>query len=176
MKQLKENIEILKQNQNLQQDQIKQLLKMNQLTTVEMEKNRKLLKDLTKNMIQLNFTVNQPEYQAKQLYTSVSFINFMLAVRHKLATIRDSTFAIQQDLKHLYMYLNTLSVKKLIPEMPPPYNLQALLEVILEDLKSHPKFKLPVEPTTDTVYKYYQIIMASAIILMKCSYVLYTYP
>ena len=37
-KQLKENIEILKQNQNLQQDQIKQLLKMNQLTTVETEK------------------------------------------------------------------------------------------------------------------------------------------
>ena len=28
-KQLKENIKILKQNQNLQQDQIKQLLKMN---------------------------------------------------------------------------------------------------------------------------------------------------
>ena len=37
-KQLKENIEILKQNQNLQQDQIKQLLKVNQLTTVEERK------------------------------------------------------------------------------------------------------------------------------------------
>ena len=34
-KQLKNNIAILKQNQNLQQDQIKQLLKMNQLTVVE---------------------------------------------------------------------------------------------------------------------------------------------
>ena len=37
-------------------------------------------------MIQLNFTVNQLEYQAKQLYASINFINFMLAVRHKLAT------------------------------------------------------------------------------------------
>ena len=114
-------------------------------------------------MIQLNFRVNQLEYQAKQLYASANFINFMLAVRHKLATIRDSTFAIQQDLNHLYMYLNTLSVKKLIPEMLTPYNLQALLEVVLEDLKSHPKLRLPVEPTTDAVYKYYQIITASVI-------------
>ena len=133
--QLKENIKILKQNQSLQQDQIKQLLKMNQLTMVETAKNRKLLKDLMKNMIQLNFTVNQLEYQAKQLYASVNLINFMLAVRHKLATIRDSTFAIQQDLNHLYMYLNTLSVMKLIPEMLTPNNLHALLDVVIEDLK-----------------------------------------
>ena len=44
IKQLKTNIVILKQNQNLQQDQIKQLLKMNQLTAVQTLKNRKLLK------------------------------------------------------------------------------------------------------------------------------------
>ena len=61
--QLKNNIAILKQNQNLQQDQIKQLLKMNQLTAVETSRNRKLLKDLTKDMIQINFTVAQLEYQ-----------------------------------------------------------------------------------------------------------------
>ena len=41
---------------------------MNQLTTVETEKNRKLLKDLTKNMIQLNFMVNQLEFH--QFYAS----------------------------------------------------------------------------------------------------------
>ena len=89
----------------MQQDQIKQLLKMNQLTMVETARNRKLLKDLTKNMIQLNFMVNQLEYQAKQLYALVNFINFMLAVRHKLATVRDSTFAIQQDLNHFLQIL-----------------------------------------------------------------------
>ena len=64
-KQLKNNIAILKQNQNLQQDQIKQLLKMNQLTAVETLRNRKLLKDLTKDMIQINFTVAQLEYQSQ---------------------------------------------------------------------------------------------------------------
>ena len=41
--------------------------------------------------------------------------------------------------------------------------MQALLEVVLEDLKSYPKLRLPVEPTTDTVYKYYQIITGSSI-------------
>ena len=96
---------------------------MIQLTMVETTRNRKVLKDLTKNIIQLNFTVNRLEYQAKQLYASVNFINFMLAARHKLATIRDSTFVIKQDLDHLCMYLNTLRVKKLIPEMLTPYNL-----------------------------------------------------
>ena len=71
--QLKNNIAILKQNQNLQQDQIKQLLKMNQLTAVETSRNQKLLKDLTKDMIQINFTVAQLEYQSQQLHASVNF-------------------------------------------------------------------------------------------------------
>ena len=124
---------------------------MNQLNMVETARNRKLLKDLMKNMIQLNFMVNQLEYKAKHLYALVDFINFMLAVRHKLATIRNSTFAIQQDLNHLYMYLNTLSIKKLIPEMLTPYDLQVLLDVVIEDFKSHPKLRLPVKPTKDTV-------------------------
>ena len=78
----------------------------------------------------------------------------MLAVRHKLAMIRDSTFVIQQDLDHLYMYLNTLSIKKLIPEMLTLYDLRALLNVVTEDLKSHPKLRLPIKPTKDSVYKY----------------------
>ena len=114
--QLKNNITILKQNQNLQQDQIKQLLRMNQLTAVETKRNRKLLKDLTKDMIQINFTVAQLEYQSQQLHASVNFLNFMMSVRHKIAVIRDSTFAIQQNLNHLYIYLNTLGTHKLIPK------------------------------------------------------------
>ena len=161
-KQLKNNITILKQNQNLQQDQIKQLLKMNQLTAVE-SKNRKLLKGLTKDMIQINFMVAQLEYQSQQLHASVNFLNFMMTVRHKIAVIRDSTFAIQQNLNHLYIYLNTLSTHKLIPKMLTPYDLLALLKTVVNDLRSHPKLKLPVEPTKEEVYQYYQIMSASAI-------------
>ena len=157
-KQLKNNIAILKQNPNLQQDQIKQLLKMNQLTVVET-----LIKDLTKDIIQINFTVAQLEYQSQQLYASVNFLNFMMTVRHKIAVIRDSTFAIQQNLNHLYIYLNTLGTHKLIPEMLTPYDLLALLETVVKDLRSHPKLKLPVEPTKDEVYQYYQIMSASAV-------------
>ena len=162
-KQLKNNIAILKQNQNLQQDQIKQLLKMNQLTALETSRNRKLLKDLTKDMIQINFTVAQLEYQSQQLYASVNFLNFMMTVRHKIAVIRDSTFAIQQNLNHLYIYLNTLSTHKLIPKMLTPYNLLALLKTVVKDLRSHPKLKLPVEPTKEEVYQYYQIMSTSAV-------------
>ena len=162
--QLKNNIVILKQNQNLQQDQIKQLLKMNQLTAVETKKNRKLLKDLTKDMIQINFTVAQLEYQSQQFHASVNFLNFMMSVRHKIAVIRDSTFAIQQNLNHLYIYLNTLSTHKLIPEMLTPYDLLALLKTVVRDLRSHPKLKLPLEPTKNEIYQYYQIMSASAII------------
>ena len=161
--QLKNNIAILKQNQNLQQDQIKQLLKMNQLTAVETSRNRKLLKDLTKDMIQINFTVAQLEYQSQQLHASVNFLNFMMSVRHKIAVIRDSTFAIQQNLNHLYIYLNTLSTHKLIPEMLTPYDLLALLKTVVRDLRSHPKLKLPVEPTKNEIYQYYQIMSASAV-------------
>ena len=161
--QLKNNIAILKQNQNLQQDQIKQLLKMNQLTAVETSRNRKLLKDLTKDMIQINFTVAQLEYQIQQLHASVNFLNFMMSVRHKIAVIRDSTFAIQQNLNHLYIYLNTLSTHKLIPKMLTPYDLLALLKTVVRDLRSHPKLKLPVEPTKDEIYQYYQIMSASAV-------------
>ena len=161
--QLKNNIAILKQNQNLQQDQIKQLLKMTKLTVVETSRNRKLLKDLTKDMIQINFTVAQLEYQSQQLHASVNFLNFMMSARHKIAVIRDSTFAIQQNLNHLYIYLNTLSTHKLIPKMLTPYDLLALLKTVVRDLKSHPKLKLPVKPTKDKIYQYYQIMSVSTV-------------
>ena len=35
--------------------------------------------------------------------------------------------------------------------------------MVIENLKSHPKLRLPVKLTKDSVYKYYQIIMASAV-------------
>ena len=132
---------------------------MNQLTVVETSRNRKLLKDLTKDMIQINFMVAQLEYQSQQLHASVNCINFMMTVRHKIAVIRDSTFAIQ----HLYIYLNTLGTHKLIPEMLTPYDLLALLKTVVKDLRSHPKLKLPVELTKDEIYQYYQIMLASAV-------------
>ena len=136
---------------------------MNQLTAVETSRNRKLLKDLTKDMIQINFAVAQLEYQSQQLHASVNFLNFMMTVRHKIAVIRDSTFAIQQNLNHLYIYLNTLGTHKLIPKMLTPYDLLALLKTVVKDLRSHPKLKLPVKPTKDEVYQYYQIMSASAV-------------
>ena len=115
-------------------------------------------------MIQINFTVAQLEYQSQQLHASVNFLNFMMSVRHKIAVIRDSTFAIQQNLNHLYIYLNTLSTHKLIPEMLTPYDLLALLKTVVRDLRSHPKLKLPMEPTKNEIYQYYQIMSASAVI------------
>ena len=115
-------------------------------------------------MIQINFTVAQLEYHSQQLHTSVNFFNFMMSARHKIAVIRDSTFAIQQNLNHLYIYLNTLSTHKLIPEMLTPYDLLALLKTVVRDLRSHPKLKLPLEPTKNEIYQYYQIMLASAVI------------
>ena len=140
---------------------------MTKLTVVETSRNWKLHKDLTKDMIQINFTVAQLEYQSQQLHASVNFLNFMMAARHKIAVIRDSTFAIQQNLNHLYIYLNTLSTHKVIPKMLTLYDLLALLKMVVRDLKSHPKLKLPVEPTRDEIYQYYQIMSASAVMYDK---------
>ena len=55
-----------------------------------------------------------------------------MTVRHKIVVIRDSTFAIQQNLDHLYTYLNNLGTHKLIPEMLTPYDLLALLEAVVK--------------------------------------------
>ena len=114
-------------------------------------------------MIQINFMVAQLEYQGQQLYAYVNFLNFIMTVRHKIAVIRDSTFAIQQNLNHLYIYLNMLGTHKLIHQMLTPYDLLDLLKAVAKDLRSHPKLTLPVEPTKDEVYQYYQIMSASAV-------------
>ena len=44
-----------------------------------------------------------------------------------------------------------------------PYDLLALLKTVVRDLRSHPKLTLPVEPTKDEIYQYYQIMSASAV-------------
>ena len=58
IKQLKENINILAQNQQLQQDQIKKVLKMNELNRVEIRTNCNLLKQINMKIIQLNNMVH----------------------------------------------------------------------------------------------------------------------
>lgn len=58
IKQLKENINIFAQNQQLQQAQIKKVLKMNELNRVEISTNCNLLKQINMKIIQLNNTAD----------------------------------------------------------------------------------------------------------------------
>ena len=67
VEQLKGNVDILMANQNVQQEQIKGIFKLNDLTTVEMTQNRRILKQLDVELISLNHSVYSLEVEIGRL-------------------------------------------------------------------------------------------------------------
>ena len=67
IEQLKSNVDILMANQNVQQEQIKEIFKLNSLTRVEMTWNRRILKQLDVKLISFNHSVNSLQVEVGRL-------------------------------------------------------------------------------------------------------------
>ena len=73
-------------NQNIQQEQIKETFKLNNLTRVETTWNRRILKQLDVKLISLNYSVYslQVEIGRLQIDKILSYICFKLGVNYPL--------------------------------------------------------------------------------------------
>ena len=99
---LKKNIEKLFQNDQLQERQLQELLKSQKPNTDEIQINRNLLRRLTKDLAQLNATLNDVSFRVTILFTMANFQVSINQIKHQLTIIWDALFGLQISLDILY--------------------------------------------------------------------------
>ena len=77
---LKNNVDILMANQNIQQKQIKEIFILNNLTGVETTQNRRILRQLDVKLINLNHSIYTSQGEIGKLHTDRNFILSMLQI------------------------------------------------------------------------------------------------
>ena len=86
-------------NQNIQQKQIKEVFKLNNLTRVETTQNRRILRQLDVKLIRLNHSVYTLQVEIGKLQTDRDFILSMLQIWSQSTTFLVGIIQLNKDLE-----------------------------------------------------------------------------
>ena len=173
IKKIKKNIKIL-QAQNILQDQkIDELTRFMNLTASRVRLHDKQIYNLQARMVRL-------EEGLKQL-TGVT--NFHIYASHQINVAQASVFRLQLGLgaaeanvDKIFEYLRVMTTQRASPAIIPPIALRDLLRRVRAKIGSNPRLKLPYDPDTRDIWKYYKVIQITPIVIDKLLVILLTIP
>ena len=173
IKKIKKNIKIL-QAQNILQDQkIDELARFMNLTASRVRLHDKQIYNLQARMVRL-------EEGLKQL-TDVT--NFHIYASHQVNVAQASVFRLQLGLgaaeanvDKIFEYLWVMTTQRASPAIIPPIALRDLLRRVRAKMKPNPRLRLPYDPDTEDIWKYYKVIKITPVVIDKLSVILLTIP
>ena len=172
VEQLKSNVDILIANQNIQQEQIKEIFKLNNLTRVETTQNRRILKQLDVKLVSLNHSVYSLQVEIGRLQIDRNFILSMLQIRSRLSTLHVGIIKLNKDLEEVYNYMTTLSSNALSPSIISPVDLRQLLIEVKQDLVGHPKLRLPSKYKGKGILEYYRLLKIKSLVYREALFLI----
>ena len=155
---LKQNVATLMANDELHEKHLKYILKSQQINVGEIKINRDLLRQVKKELAQINFTFNEITFNTQMLFSLASFQVLASQLRHRVSIIRDALFGLQMNLDILYHHCSVMVDNKLTPEMISPKNLYDILQDVQNEIRDHPQLSLLEELYQDTIYKFYKTL------------------
>ena len=167
IKKIKKNIRIL-QAQNILQDQkIDELARFLNLTASRVWLHDKQIYNLQARMVRL-------EEGLKQM-TDVT--NFHIYASYQINVAQAAVFRLQLGLgaaeanvDKIFEYLRVMTTQKASPAIIPPKALRDLLR------KPNPCLRLPYDPDTEDIWKYYKVIKITPVVIDKLLVILLTIP
>ena len=172
VEQLKSNVDILMANQNIQQKQINEIFKLNNLTGVKTTQNRRILRQLDVKLISLNHSVYTLQVEIGKLQTDRNFVLSMLQIWSQLSTLLVGIIQLNKDLEEVYSYITTLSSNVLSPSIISPLDLRQLLIEAKQDLVGHPKLGLPSNYEGKGVWDYYRLLKIKSLVYRDALFVI----
>ena len=155
---LKQNVATLMANDELHEKHLKDILKSQQINAGEIKINRDLLRQVKKELAQINVTLHEITFNTQMLFSLASFQVSASQLRHRVSIIRDSLFSLQMNLDILYHHFSVMVDNKLTPEMISPKNLYTILQDVQNEIRDHPRLSLPEELSHNTIYKFYKVV------------------
>ena len=135
---LKQNVATLMANDELHEKRLKDILKSQQINAGEIKINHDLLKQVKKEMAQINVTLNEITFNTQMLFSLESFQVSASQLRHRVSIIRDALFGLQMNLDILYHNYSVMVDNKLTLEMISPKNLYDILQDVQNEIRDHP--------------------------------------
>ena len=114
-------------NQNLQQQQIKEIFKLTNLTWVEASQERKILRQLDLKLTQLNHSLHTIEFHISRLWVDRNFVMSMLQIHSHLSILLVEIIQLNRDYDAVYNYMTTLNSNTLSSMIISPNDLRKLL-------------------------------------------------
>ena len=173
--QIKSNLDILEQNQQILGDELMRQLEMIDNSNIQISQNRAVLKMLSRDLMQLNNSMNSVSEGIKALEFSKNFILAMLQLRNRLAIMRDGMENLKEDLSKIYEYMTSLATHKVTLNLIPPTDLRDILEDVKAKLVANPKLALPVNKNAD-IWSYYQFLKIDSFVHRDMLIVILTLP
>ena len=173
IKKIKKNIKIL-QAQNILQDQkIDELVRFMNLTASRVRLHEKQIYNLQACMVRL-------EEGLKQL-TDVT--NFHIYASHQINVAQAAVFRLQLGLgaaeanvDKIFKYLRVMTTQRASPAIIPPIALRDLLRRVRAKMGPNPRLRLPYDPDTKGIWKYYKVIKITPVVIDKLLVILLTIP
>ena len=163
-------------NQNIQQEQIKEIFKLNNLTRVETTWNRRILKQLDVQWVRLNHSVYSLQVEIGRLQIDRNLILSMIPIRSRLSTLLVGIIQLNKDLEEVYNYMMTLSSNALSPSIISPVNLRQLLIEVKQDLVGHPKLGLPSKYEGKGIWEYHRLLKIMSLVYRDALFVIVSVP
>ena len=130
-------------NQCIQQQQIKEIFKLTNLTMVEASQNRKILRQLDLKLTQLNHSIHTLEFHISRLQVEKNSVMSIMHICSCLSMLLVGIIKLNEGVDEVYKYMTTLSTNMLSPMIIFPTGLRELLAEVERDLIGHPKLRLP---------------------------------
>ena len=173
IKKIKKNIRLL-QAQNILQDQkIDELARFMNLTATRVRLHDKQIYNLQARMMRLE--------QGLQEMTDAT--NFHIYASHQINMAQAAVFRLQLGLgtveanvERIFEYLRVMATQKASPAVIPPVALRDLVKRIQAKLRPNPRLSLPYNPDSAEIWKYYQVMKITPVVIDKLLVILLTLP
>ena len=169
---IKDNINILQKQNQLQDKQIKQLAKYLNLTMHQVHRHSEMLYELDTKMTIMNKTMQQLMWNFDAMRYETNLLHFF---QNKLYRVYTSLYALQSDTESLFVYMRALATQELNPMIIPPVILKNILHKIELDIKSHARLKLCDDPEVN-IWSHYGTIKLTPIVFEDCLMLILTIP
>ena len=173
IKQIKRNIEVLQEATILQGQKIDELARYADLTAERVRQH-------DSQIYQLQTTLLTVEDGLKQMVDIVNYqiyATYHVNVAQTIVTrLQMGVLAIEGNIDKLFEYLRIMTSHRATSAVIPPVALRRLLLKIEDRMRSNPRLKLPYDPQTQEIWKYYEVMKVTPIILDKMLVILLTIP
>ena len=144
--QIKDNLQILQKQNQLQDKQIKQLAKYLNLMMHQVNRNSEMLYEMDTKVFIINSTLHRLiwHFDAMRYET-----NILYYFQTRITRVHAFLYALRGDTNSLFEYMRILASQELNPTIIHPDILKGILHKIEEEFKSNARLKLCEDPETN---------------------------